>query len=139
MKKMSFYPTITELINQIKTKDISYRNLHENIYIRQKNQEGETSTITIPYKSVIRDYLDVFRDDVITVQLDDFDIARYRFKPKRMSNDLYGTPELWSAILELNGCVSLIDFNLERPLKVFNPNTFKSRLNEIMILEEILV
>ena len=139
MKKMSFYSTISDLTDHIKSEDISYRNLHENLFVRETQQDGTTSMIAFPYKSVIRDYLDIFSPIVIEVQLEDVDIAKYRYKPKRLSNDLYGTPELWSAILELNGLPSLIDFTLERPLKVFDPRRFKQLLNEVMILEGILV
>ena len=50
---------------------------------------------------------------------------------------LYGTTELWSALLELNGVSSIIDFTFETP-KVFNPNTFLKKLNEVMIMEGII-
>ena len=139
MKKMSFYPTVAELVNHIKSEDISYRNLHTNIYLRGKDSNGVESTISVPYHSVMRDYMNAFKDAVVTIKLDDLEISKYRYKPKRMSNDLYGTPELWSAILELNGCASLIDFTLDKPIKLYDPRKLKGLLNEVMILEKILV
>ena len=138
-KKMRFYSSISELIEQIKGEDISYRNLHSNIYIRNTDINANTTeTIKIPWHSVTRQYMDVFSNAVIVLNLGDVERVKYRYKPKRLSNDLYGTTELWSTLLELNGCASLIDFNLERPLKVFDPKEFKRLLNEVMILEGIL-
>jgi hypothetical protein len=61
----------------------------------------------------------------------------YRFKPKMLSFDLYGTTELWSSLMELNGVLSIVDFTLETP-KVFHPNSFMKKLNEVMIMEGII-
>lgn len=139
MNKMKCYSTIDELINHIKTEDVSYRNLHIPVYIRYMDRDGSNSdTYVIPYKSVIMDYMPFLKRSAVTLPLGEEEQVKYRYKPKRMSNDLYGTPELWSALLELNNMVSLIDFTLEKPVKVFEPQQFRVLLNEVMILEDIL-
>lgn len=139
MAMMRYYSTVEELINQIKGVDTSYRNLHTNVYIKTDNRlTGETDTFVIPYKSVVLDYMPYFRECAITLPMGEVEKTKYRFKPKRLSNKLYGTPELWSALLELNYMVSVIDFNLEKDIQVFEPKRFKELLNEVMILEGIL-
>ena len=49
---MAFYATIQELIDSAKDMEISYRNLHTNVYIKNKED-----TIKIPYKSIIKERL----------------------------------------------------------------------------------
>lgn len=139
MAKMPCYATIDELLNQIKTRDVSYRNLHTPVYIQYEDRlTGDKDTYVIPYKSVVGDYMPFFRECAIRARFNPQEAIKYRYKPKRLSNDLYGTPELWSALLELNYMVSLIDFNLETPIEVFEPRRFKVLLNEVMIMEGIL-
>ena len=130
---MAYYATISELIESVKDKEISYRNLHTGVYIKKND-----TIIKIPYKSIISAYMPFFKEAVVTAQLTREEIFKYKFKPKSLSYDLYGTTELWSALLELNGLYSTIDFNLEKQPKVFIPKDFKKILNEIMILEGIL-
>ena len=131
---MRFYATIQELIDSIKQEEVSYRNLHTPIYLTNNNEE----TIRIPYKSIIRDYLPALRKTTVMSNFSEREKIKYRFKPKMLSNDLYGTPELWSALLEVNGYLSLLDLTMERPMLVFDPREFRKMLNEVMILEEII-
>ena len=58
----------------------------------------------------------------------------YRYSPKKLSYDLYGTTELWADLLKLNGCVSIAEFEPDF-IRVYDPNTFKEYLNEIMIAD----
>ena len=132
---MAFYATIDDLIESSKGKDLSYKNLHSYIYIK----EHEGDIIKVPYGSVIRNYLPYLRDIAYEVTLTRNEYTRYRFKPKTVSYDLYNTTELWGAILELNQVYSVIDFNLEnKKIKVFNPDELFTMLNEIMIIEGII-
>lgn len=130
---MAFYATIQELIDSAKDMEISYRNLHTNVYIKNKED-----TIKIPYKSIIKEYLPFLQNTVLTLELTPPEVSLYRFKPKKLSYDLYGTTELWGALLELNQMYSIIEFDREK-YKVFDPRGFKTALNEIMILEDVLV
>ena len=128
----SYYPTIQELIDSVNDLEVSYRNLHTNIYIKNKGE-----IIKIPYKSIIKEYLPFFQSTVVELKLSHAEVIIYRFKPKKLSYDLYGTTELWSALLELNNIYSIIDFDFEK-VKVFEPKEFIQLLNEVMILEGIL-
>lgn len=128
----SYCSTIQELIDSVKDMEVSYRNLHTNIYI---NNKGET--IKIPYKSIVAEYLPILKSSAVELPLTDNEIILYRFKPKKLSYDLYGTTELWSSLLELNDVYSIIDFDFET-VKVFDPKEFVKLLNEVLIIENIL-
>lgn len=130
---MAFYATIQELIDSVNDMEISYRNLHTNIYIKNKDD-----VIKIPYKSIIREYLPYLQSSVVELKFSPEEVSKYRFKPKKLSYDLYGTTELWSALLELNQLYSIIEFNKE-VYKVFEPKEFMTLLNEVLILEDVLI
>ncbi len=133
MPEKMYYSTIQELIDQIEAKEISYRNLHTTFCIRQNNE-----VIQVPYKSMIREYMDLMADDAITVSLPADEVRMYKFKPKKLSYDLYGTVELWAGLLELNKMYSTMDLTCEKPFLVFNPETVKEKINEILIQEGVL-
>lgn len=133
MPEKMYYSTIQELIDQIEAKEISYRNLHTTFCIRQNNE-----VIQVPYKSMIREYMDLMAKDAITVSLPADEVRMYKFKPKKLSYDLYGTVELWAGLLELNKMYSTMDLTCEKPFLVFNPETVKEKINEILIQEGVL-
>lgn len=133
MPEKMYYSTIQELIDQVEKKEISYRNLHTTFCIRQNDE-----VIQVPYKSMIREYMDLMENDAIKVSLPDDEVRIYKYKPKKLSYDLYGTTELWAAILELNKMYSTMDLTCEKPFLVFNPETVKEKINEILIQEGVL-
>ena len=130
---MAIYATIQELIDSVKDMEVSYRNLHTNIYIKNTDDE----IIKIPYKSLLREYRTYFEDLIVEVPLTPAEVVRYRFKPKLLSYDLYGTTELWANLLEINFCYSVVDFNFDK-VKVYDPTAYKKTLNEVMILEGVI-
>ena len=130
-----FYSTIRELINSIDTAQISYRNLHTNIHIQNAVND---EIIKIPYKSITRDYATFFEKCSVVLPMTHEDRARYKYKPKLLSFDLYDTTELWHALLELNNFKSVADFTLEKDIKVYVPSDFRKILNEVMVLEGVI-
>ncbi len=130
---MKYYSSIGELIHSVDTMEASYRNLHTNVFIKTGDD-----TIKIPYKSIVAEYLPYLKETAVQTAFSPLELTRYKYKPKMLSNDLYGTTEYWSALLELNGFISLLDLTLEEPILVFEPRRFKKLINEILILEEII-
>jgi hypothetical protein len=130
---MQFYATIQELIDSVDDMEISYRKLHTNAYVKNNDE-----IIKIPYKSILQDYRPFFESTIVTAEFTNSEVTKYRFKPKRLSDDLYGTTELWSVLLDLNNMYSIIDFNLEKSIKVYEPKEFLKLLNEVLILEGIV-
>lgn len=129
---MAYYATIGELIESVNDAEISYRNLHTNLFIKSND-----AVIKVPYKSITREYSNFFSEAAVIAELSSDEYFTYRFKPKKLSYDLYGTTELWSVLLELNGLNSIIEFDLER-VKVYEPSTFMKLLNEVLILEKVI-
>ena len=106
---MEFQGNIVDQVEYIKNLDISYRTLHETLKIFDK--ESNVTTI-VPFRSFTNDYRDFFTNILVELKFEDYEKAMYRFNPKRLSNDLYDTTEFWNDILILNGCASVIDFDL---------------------------
>jgi hypothetical protein len=82
---------------------------------------------------VFEKYYELLTDYAVTVRLTEEEYLRYRFKPRLLSKDLYGTYDLHYLLLKLNHITSVIYFDYTE-LRVFTPEIV-SLLNEIKILE----
>ena len=78
-------------------------------------------------------YYEILLDHVVTATLTEAEYRRYRFQPKLLSFDLYGTKELHYMLLRLNHVYSVINFDFNE-VRVFKP-TVLNLLNEIMVIE----
>ena len=122
--------TINELISLGKQLKIS----SETMSIKEIVTNTHNERFIVNFTSVIDRYYDILLDHTSIVKLTDDEYLRYRYKPKLLSEELYGTQELHSLILRLNHITSVIQFDFTE-LRVFNTNIIKL-INEIMILEE---
>lgn len=61
--------------------------------------------------NVIYDYEEEFKTLALNVEMTDNEFLKYRFKPKLLAYDLYGSTELYFAILFTNGICSIKDFD----------------------------
>lgn len=127
--------TIQDLINAYKKNEKSYRNLHEQavIYLSKSNEY-----IRVPYGSVTNKYRDFLAGAMMLIELSDDQVNKYRYQPRLVAKDLYGTAELWFMILELNNLCSVIEFRDIKYIRVYHPSTFYTMINEIMIMENII-
>lgn len=89
--------------------------------------------IVINIDNLFEKYYELLLDNTVIVVLTDDEYLKYRFKPKVLSYDLYGTMELHYMLLRLNYVYSVTNFDFKE-IRVFNTNIL-SILNEIMILE----
>lgn len=122
--------TINELISLGKQLKIS----SETMSIKEIVTNTHNERFIVNFTSVIDKYYDILLDHTSIVKLTDDEYLRYRYKPKLLSEELYGTQELHSLLLRLNHITSVIQFDFTE-LRVFNTNIIKL-INEIMILEE---
>lgn len=78
--------------------------------------------------NVVNDYMEEFKKLLATVQLDEKQYRKYRFKPKLLAYDLYGNPELYYIILLLNGIIDIKEFDLRivKLLKIDHMNVLLS-------------
>lgn len=116
---------LDEWIEAGKDLDIS----HESLCL--KVREGDLIT---PFQTLICRYYYALVPFIVEKTLTQEEYIKYKNNPKLLSQDLYETPELWSAILYINNCVSIADFKKEK-IKVFEANII-SKLEELLVLSE---
>lgn len=95
------------------------------------NTKGEKSVVLM--NAIFEKYYSLMLDHSVLVELTDVEYHKYRYKPRVMSTDLYGTPELHFLLLRLNHLVSVTEFDLKE-LRVFEQDIV-GILNEIIIHE----
>jgi hypothetical protein len=122
--------TIKELINNGKHSTLNTDELSLKTIVT--NSLNEKFVVNI--SCVFEKYYELLTDHAVTVILTNEEYLRYRFKPRMLSKDLYGTYDLHYLLLKLNNITSVIYFDFTE-LKVFKPEII-SLLNEIQILEE---
>lgn len=132
---MNIPASMNEQIENAKALEISYRTLHEQAILKDKISGRD---IQIPFASFTDKYKDFLNTIIVTVSLSDEERARYRYKPKMVSYDLYNTTEFWNDLLIINNFFSLSEFQPGETLKVYDPNKLKDYINEIMIIEKLV-
>lgn len=121
--------TIKDIISTGKELKICNREL--SLKSVMTNSANEKYVVNI--SNIFEKYYEILLDNTVIVVLTDEEYLKYRFKPKVLSYDLYGTKELHYMLLRLNYVYSVINFDFKE-LRVFNTNIL-NLLNEIMILE----
>jgi hypothetical protein len=121
--------TISDLIEYGKSLDIS----HDKLHFKAKIENSDGSITIINYMSLLDRYMEYLNPVIKTVTLSDAEFSKYKFQPKTLSFEMYGTTELWSLILRINNLTSAAQFTL-KTLKLPTTDIFEV-LNEIIILE----
>ena len=122
---MDIPSTMTKQVSEAEKLEISYRVLHPQAIIQDKDS---SRNIQIPYSSLTNKYRHLLSKIIVNITLDDEGASKYRYKPKTLSEDLY----------ILNNCTSIMEFSECNNLKVYDPNSLKLYINEILILEGIV-
>ena len=132
----SFPATITKQISNIKSYEISYRTLHTKAIV---NDYITGDSIGIPFMNIIDKYKDNFS------QILSKDI---KLMIDKTLNDL--KPEIYKLVLEKteqyikdhkNLHLKLNNIQEKKPgniIKIYDPDSFKEYINEILILEELV-
>ena len=94
----------------------------------------KTGDVIAPYQSLVCKYYYALLPFTHELELTDNDYIKYKNNPKLLSQDLYGTPELWSSIMYINNIVSIADFK-KKKLLVFGTDIM-NKLEELMVLAE---
>lgn len=121
--------TIQDIISAGKELKICNRELSlKSVLVNSANEK-----YIVNMSNLFEKYYEILLENTVIVVLTDEEYLKYRFKPKVLSYDLYGTKELHYLLLRLNYVYSVINFDFKE-LRVFNTNII-ALLNEIMILE----
>lgn len=78
--------------------------------------EKNNNNIIVIY-NLINEYLDELQDSAVTIRLSDLEYIKYKFKPKLLSYDIYGSTELFFIILIINNICNVKEFDF-RELKM---------------------
>ena len=93
----------------------------KNITISHGNMQFKTridNRIVVPKVSLIGQYHGILSKYIVEKEYTDKEFLHYYQRPKLLSLDLYGTPELWSWLLYINNCKSVANFTNPK-LKIF--------------------
>lgn len=123
--------TVQEEIDQNRYRRVSHRVFNKELEVYCVNSGV---TMKVPFGPLISKYKDFFDKHTVTMDLDEEDFVRYRYAPKRVSEDFYETTAYWSMILFINECHSIIEFE-PTTLKLIDPNYIDDLIEEILILE----
>lgn len=121
--------TIEEFIDMKETDDITYSQF--SILVKCI---GENSVIQYAQDNIIYDYMDELLESAVEYELTDDEYVKYRYKPKLLAYDLYGSTEIYFVIMALNGMCNIKDFT-KRKLKLLYRSRLIELLNEIYSAE----
>ena len=101
--------------------DFSYRETHKGI--------------SYVIKNVINDYLPELKKLARKVLLSDKEYEKYKYKPKILSYDLYGTTEYYIYLLMINDMCNIYEFDSKK-LLIITKSTLNLALNSIYRSEQ---
>lgn len=90
--------------------------------------------VVINFESLLTQYRYFLKKHIVILTLTDEQYLNYRFKPKSLSYDLYGTIEMASMLLSINNVVSVSEFDFKK-VKVFDSG-IKDFINEVLNKEK---
>lgn len=92
---------------------------------------------TIVYSSdnVLYDYLEEIKSKAVDYTFSDSEYMKYKYRPKLLAYDIYGSTELYFVILAMNNTCNIKDFN-KRTIKMLYMSDMSDLLNAIVSAEK---
>jgi hypothetical protein len=108
--------TIDQFIQTEQNKSVKYPN-----YYYQKVISEDDLHVIMNHQSIMDRYVQYIRDYITEIELSQEEMRKYRYNPKRLSFNLYGTTSYWWSIIFANQIHSLTEFDFSRDnvIKVF--------------------
>lgn len=108
--------TINQFIQTEQNKSVKFPN-----YYYQKVISENDLHVIMNYQSIMDRYVQYIRDYITEIELSQEEMRKYRYNPKRLSFNLYGTTSYWWSIIFANQIHSLTEFDFSRDnvIKVF--------------------
>ena len=126
--------TLQDYIRRYQAEEVTY----DAFYLDQiLKDEKSGRKMRVNFNSLVTKYMPELKKIILKVTLSGEDYAKYKYNPKLMSFDLYGTTELWFLLLDINELHSTSEFNL-RTLYVFQSNIVDV-LSRILDLESPVI
>ena len=98
--------TIDQFIQTEQNKSGKYPN-----YYYQKVISEDDLHVIMNYQSIMDRYVQYIRDYITEIELSQEEMRKYRYNPKRLSFNLYGTTSYWWSIIFANQIHSLTEFD----------------------------
>lgn len=121
--------TIEDDIRTGNGRQICHRTVNQELTLTYGQQE-----LKMPFNPLISKYKEYFDNYILTKELTESQRTLYRYAPKMVSRDIYGTISYWSVILFINEAHSVMEFE-PVDLKYVDPQYISNLFEEIFILE----
>lgn len=85
---------------------------HDSLYFQQVVEDKTGKKIIVNGDSLLLRYMNEIKVLKQKHEFTEVEYRKYKYNPKRLSYDLYGTTELWSLILDINEVTSVAQFDM---------------------------
>lgn len=99
--------TIKDYITQYNNEDVTF----SEFFLKQVFVTDTGKKLLVNFENLIIKYMPELKELKVKVSLSNEEYSRYKFNPKLLSFDLYGTTELWFLILEANELHTISQFD----------------------------
>lgn len=94
--------------------------------------KSDIKNLIKPIYNILDDYIEELEDYVTEVIVEDDNVDKYRYNPKRLAYDLYQSTDLYFIILYLNNLNGVKEFTLNsKKIKIIKPNAIDQVLSLI--------
>ena len=106
----------------------------DTVFLRQVFWEkGMEHKLVVAESALIDKYLEEIEQHKTAITLSTTEYYKYRYNPKLMAYDVYGTTELWFLLMAANELYSIIDFDL-RVVKAYRTDILQ-KIDRMLSLE----
>ena len=137
--------TLSQFIAQYNSEEIT----SSAFYLKQVFEKSDGSKMLLNFNNLAIKYMPELKYIKTKVSLSNNEYAKYKYNPKLLSFDLYGTTELWFLILEANELHSATQFNnqviylfrtdiVEKMTRILNLELDTKNYNEEEISRDLL-
>lgn len=121
--------TITDFINMKDNDSFTYATMA--LYM----QSIVDKTVIYSSDNVLYTYLEDLKNVSIEYTFSEDEYQKYKYRPKLLAYDIYGSTELYFVILALNDTCNIKDFN-KRTVRLLYKTDLNNLLNQIFSAEE---
>lgn len=123
--------TLENFIDTNNRNKISYNKLS----LFDKSSDGSKNMISY---NILNDYLEELEAIALDVALTDEQYLKYKYKPKLLAYDIYGSQELYFVILYINNIASPKEFDMKK-IKMIKTDVLTQALSDIYNSEKELL
>lgn len=121
--------TITQFINMKDNDSFTYATMA--LYM----QSVVDKTVIYSSDNILYTYLEELKEASIEYTFTEDEYIKYKYRPKLLAYDIYGSTELYFVILAINDTCNIKDFN-KRTIRILYKSDLSILLNQIFSAEE---